>query len=151
VKRLLVSLLSGALFALGLALSGMTDPHKVLGFLDIAGHWDPTLAVVMGGAMLGFLPAARFARGSRRPLLAPRFHLAPYARVDLALVMGSLLFGIGWGLAGYCPGPALLAATARPGALSFLAGMLGGMGLFAAVRAAVGRWQPAPRLQEGDA
>lgn len=134
MKRGLVSFAAGLLFALGLGLSGMTQPEKVLGFLDIAGHWDPSLMFVMGGAVLfGLIVFPRvLARG--RPLLAPTFHIPAQHAIDAPLVGGSVLFGIGWGLSGYCPGPAIVStATLTPGALVFCFSMIAGMVLFAAV------------------
>ena len=122
--RNLIAGISGLVFGLGLILSGMTDPHKVLGFLDITGLWDPSLAFVMGGAVL--VAALAFAVAGRRGALA-RLPVA----VDRRLLLGAMLFGIGWGLAGYCPGPAivLLGSGSSDGAI-FAIGMVGGMGLF---------------------
>lgn len=119
--RPLFSLAIGLVFGIGLCLSGMTAPAKVQGFLDVAGAWDPSLAFVMAGAIGIGLVLFRIAR--RR--LAPPSH-----RVDAALVAGSLLFGVGWGLVGYCPGPALAAlGSLDPKALTFVAAMLAGTGL----------------------
>lgn len=128
IAALAASLVSGVLFGAGLALSGMTDPAKVLGFLDIAGQWDPTLLFVLGGAVGVTVVAFRLVLRRPRPLLAPRFHLPARQDLDPPLVFGSALFGIGWGLSGYCPGPAV-ALLAAPGgeALLFLPAMLGGM------------------------
>lgn len=122
--RNLIAGISGLVFGLGLILSGMTDPHKVLGFLDITGLWDPSLAFVMGGAVL--VAALAFAVAGRRGALA-RLPVA----VDRRLLLGAVLFGIGWGLAGICPGPAivLLGSGSSDGAI-FAIGMVGGMGLF---------------------
>lgn len=122
--RNLIAGISGLMFGLGLILSGMTDPHKVLGFLDITGLWDPSLAFVMGGAVL--VVALAFAIAGRRGALA-RLPVA----VDRRLLLGAVLFGIGWGLAGICPGPAivLLGSGSSDGAI-FAIGMVGGMGLF---------------------
>lgn len=129
----LVGLLSGGLFAVGLALSGMTDPGKVLGFLDVAGAWDPTLAFVMGGAV-GFhflwlrFAAPRFATGVPLPSRAPA------ASIDARLVGGAAIFGVGWGLSGYCPGPALVtAAYGRSEALWFSLALVAGVFAFRAL------------------
>lgn len=107
--RIVAALIAGLLFGFGLALSGMMDPERVLGFLDIAGHWDPSLAFVLAGAVgmsaLGYLIRARLTR----PVLAAEFQVPTSRRVDARLLGGSALFGIGWGLAGLCPGPALAA------------------------------------------
>lgn len=128
---LLAALLSGLLFGLGLTVSGMVNPAKVLGFLDFAGHWDPSLALVMAAAIP--VAALGFAVGHRRkaPLCAPAFAGPPKARVDTRLVTGAVLFGIGWGLAGFCPGPAL-ASMGFGGwrVLVFVAAMLAGMAAF---------------------
>jgi uncharacterized membrane protein YedE/YeeE len=125
-----VGLLSGLVFAAGLVLSGMTDPARVLGFLDFAGDWDPRLALVMVGAIGVHFSALRWAARSQAPQSQP-FSVAPHARITRQLVVGAALFGAGWGLAGYCPGPALvsLGLGAREGSV-FLLAMLGGMGLF---------------------
>lgn len=123
----LTALLAGLIFGLGLILSGMTDPHKVLGFLDIAGLWDPSLAFVMGGAVS--VTAVAFAVARRRQSTAYAMAL-PTTGIDRSLVLGALIFGVGWGLAGICPGPAivLVGSGAIEGwifALGMAAGMLG--------------------------
>lgn len=120
----------GLVFGLGLIVSGMTDPGKVLGFLDLAGPWDPSLAFVMGGAILVTLIAFRGSR-SAKPLCAPAFQEPATTRIDRRLLAGSALFGIGWGLAGICPGPALvLAGMLRAEMLWFGGAILAGMWLF---------------------
>lgn len=103
----LVSLVAGVVFGLGLAVAEMTNPLKVLDFLDLAGHWDPSLAFVMGGAVMVTLVAFRFVLRRPVPLYGDRFHLPTLTQLDRKLLGGAALFGIGWGLAGYCPGPAL--------------------------------------------
>jgi len=103
----LVALLAGTVFGLGLAISRMIDPAKVIGFLDVAGDWDPSLAFVMGSALLVTTPAFAWARRRARPLLGERFRLPTRSDVDARLVLGAVLFGVGWGLGGFCPGPAL--------------------------------------------
>ncbi len=128
---LVISLVSGLLFGLGLTISGMINPAKVLGFLDVTGHWDPSLAFVMAAAIpvaaAGFALARRF----QAPLCAPAFSGPTKNRLDFRLVGGALLFGVGWGLAGYCPGPAL-ASLGLGGwrVLVFVASMLVGMVVF---------------------
>lgn len=107
MKRIAAALVGGALFGAGLAISGMTDPDKVLAFLDVAGTWDPTLALVMGGALAVSLPGFAWVRRRARSLYGDPLPAPPPARIDARLVLGSVLFGVGWGLAGYCPGPAL--------------------------------------------
>jgi uncharacterized membrane protein YedE/YeeE len=127
----LTSLLSGLVFGLGLIVSGMVNPAKVLGFLDMAGRWDPSLALVMGGAVsvgvIAFYAAGRRARsvlGAPMPDPARR-------KFDRRSLLGSLAFGVGWGMAGFCPGPALVAlGTGRTKAFVFVAAMLAGMALF---------------------
>lgn len=128
---ILFAFLAGLVFGLGLILSGMTDPSKVLGFLDLAGNWDPSLAFVMGGAILVGSIAFRFAGKESRTWLGETMRLPTATRIDRRLVAGSLLFGIGWGIAGYCPGPAL-ASLAQGGSkpLIFVGAMLAGMALY---------------------
>jgi len=129
--RLLAAFASGALFAAGLVLGGMTQPAKIVGFLDVAGRWDPSLALVMGGAVATYAVAFRLTRRRARPLLADGFVLPTRRDIDARLIAGAALFGVGWGLAGYCPGPALasLAAGAEQ-AVCFVAAMLIGMAIF---------------------
>lgn len=126
--RLLVPLASGALFAVGLAVSGMCRPEKVLGFLDFFGAWDASLAFVMGGAVLVHFLAQRLARRMSAPLYAPAFPRFTRDHLDAPLLVGAALFGVGWGLVGYCPGPAIVSfgAAARD-ALLFLPAMALGM------------------------
>ena len=129
--KLLMALLAGLLFGLGLILSGMTNPAKVLGFLDLAGNWDPSLAFVMGGALLVGSLVFPFATKRPKSILGDALRLPTATRIDRRLVLGGLTFGVGWGLAGYCPGPAL-ASLAQGGTkpLLFFAAMLVGMALF---------------------
>jgi hypothetical protein len=129
--QIIVSLLVGLLFGIGLIVSGMTDPSKVTGFLDLAGRWDPSLAFVMGGAILVGLGAFRVAGKRERTLLGQAMRLPTSTHIDRRLVLGSLAFGAGWGLGGFCPGPALaslLTGGAKP--VLFTLAMLAGMGLF---------------------
>lgn len=129
--RILMALIAGLVFGIGLIVSGMTDPAKVLGFLDLAGRWDPSLALVMAGAILVAFPAFRFAARRRQSLLGEPMHLPTATRIDRRLVLGSLAFGAGWGLAGFCPGPALASlATGGEQPLIFCIAMLAGMGIF---------------------
>ena len=128
---LIASLLSGLVFGLGLIVSGMANPAKVLGFLDLAGAWDPSLALVMAGAIAVGLVAFGVAKGRTRSLLGVEMKLPTSRQIDRRLVGGSLLFGIGWGIAGYCPGPALVAlGMGQLKAVVFVAAMLAGMALF---------------------
>ena len=126
---LLTSLFAGLLFGLGLALSGMVDPAKVTGFLDLAGNWDPSLGFVMGGALLVFTPGYLLLVKPRRvSLLGEPIAALPAPVVDRRLIGGSALFGIGWGLVGICPGPALsLISTGQPMVLLFIAAMVSGI------------------------
>ena len=121
----------GLLFGLGLILSGMTDPSKVIGFLDIFGLWDPSLALVMGGAIaVGFFA---FALAKKRDVnfLGGALHLPTSSQIDKPLVIGAVLFGAGWGVAGFCPGPALVSlASGQIKAAAFVVFMLAGMQLF---------------------
>ena len=131
--RLFPAFLSGVLFAFGLAIGGMTDPRKVIAFLDFAGDWDPSLAFVMGGAVLVFSLAIRWSRRRTAPLFGDAFRLPTRRDIDTPLVAGAALFGIGWGLGGYCPGPALVGAMSfQSGALLFTGSMLAGMAIFSA-------------------
>lgn len=129
IARVTVALLSGALFGYGLSLSGMVDPARVLGFLDIAsGHWDPSLMFVLGGAVCVAFVAVAIQRRLPKPVLDTQFHIPERTDIDARLVGGSLLFGIGWGLAGFCPGPALSAlTTGLAPVLLFVAAMIAGM------------------------
>lgn len=119
--------IAGLLFGLGLALSGMTDPARVLGFLDIAGAWDPTLMWVLGGSVITAFIGYRAALGRKAPLLGGVFQLPTRQALDARLLGGAALFGIGWGLSGYCPGPAIasLAAPTAP-LIAMLAAMIAG-------------------------
>ena len=120
----------GALFALGLAISGMADPARVRGFLDLFGDWDPTLAFVMAGAIGVYAPLRLLAKRRTHPVLATQFHEPTRRQIDPKLVGGAALFGVGWGLSGYCPGPALVSAgTGALGVLAFLGAMIAGMAL----------------------
>ena len=141
-KKMFFALLAGALFAVGLVLSGMTQPAKIIGFLNVAalvdparfGRWDPSLAFVMGGALLVTLVAfAVTPRPGRKPWLADSFQLPTRKDIDARLVLGAALFGTGWGLAGYCPGPALASVvTGGLDTLVFVVALVAGM--WAAVR-----------------
>lgn len=126
--RTLVSVASGALFGLGLMLSGMTDTTKVQGWLDLFGDWDPTLAFVLGGALLPMLLAWRIAARRRTALSGAPFPAVPGLPIDRQLLAGSALFGVGWALAGFCPGPAIAAlAWGGTGTTVFVLAMAGGM------------------------
>ncbi|MDR6390423.1 DUF6691 family protein [Paraburkholderia phenoliruptrix] len=128
---LLTALLSGLLFGVGLMVSGMANPAKVLGFLDLAGRWDPSLAFVMIGAIAVGSIAFLFARRRKQSLLGLAMRIPAHTGVTLRLVLGSAVFGVGWGLAGFCPGPALVALGAGvPKAWVFVAAMLAGMAVF---------------------
>jgi uncharacterized membrane protein YedE/YeeE len=132
VPRIFAALGCGFIFGLGLAISGMMNPAKVIGFLDVAGSWDPTLAFVMGGALLVTVPAYRLILGRGHPVLAGGFSLPSNTRLDTPLILGSALFGVGWGLVGFCPGPAVAAVvTGLPAVLGFVAAMVAGMTLHA--------------------
>ena len=125
------ALLSGLVFGLGLIVSGMANPAKVLGFLDLAGAWDPSLAFVMGGAILVGFFAFLIAKKRTRSFIGAEMKLPTASAIDSRLLTGSALFGAGWGVAGFCPGPALVAlGTGEPKALVFVAAMLVGMRIF---------------------
>ena len=132
VLAFLTPLLAGLVFGLGLIVSGMANPAKVLGFLDLAGIWDPSLALVMGGAIAIGAIFFFIARHRKVSLLNAPMKLPTSRAIDRRLVIGSLLFGIGWGLAGFCPGPGLVAlGMGEMKALWFVAAMLAGMGVYA--------------------
>ena len=135
VLRVLAALVSGLVFGLGLAVSGMMNPAKVIGFLDVAGDWDPTLVFVMVGALLVTVPAYRLIQKRGRPVLEEGFSFPEKENVDAPLVWGSALFGVGWGLVGFCPGPAVAAlGTGLAPVLAFVAAMISGMALHAWLR-----------------
>ena len=143
--QILMALIAGLIFGLGLILSGMTNPAKVIGFLDLAGNWDPSLALVMAGAIaVSFVPF-RIARNRSMALLGGPIRLPTASDIDRRLVLGSLAFGMGWGLAGYCPGPALaslLSGGAKP--LLFVISMLAGMAVFELLQRRP--WAPRPKV-----
>lgn len=145
MRHRVVEFLVGLVFGLGLILAGMTDPGKVQGFLDLAGPWDPSLAFVMGGAILVGIGAFAVARRRTTAFLGGAMHLSGRRGIDGRLVIGSLVFGVGWGLAGFCPGPALVALGAGHWqALLFTLAMLAGMAVHELSA------QPAPHLQPED-
>ena len=120
--KLIASYAIGLVFGLGISVSGMANPAKVLNFFDVAGTWDPSLAFVMGGALLVALPGYRVVLRRPSPVLAPVFQLPAASRIDARLLGGSAVFGVGWGIAGFCPGGALPAlGTLRPEVLTFVA------------------------------
>lgn len=126
--RLISSFLCGLLFALGLGISGMTRPDKVIGFLDVAGNWDPTLAFVMAGALAVVLPAFFWILRQPAPLLGGDFALPQKHKMEGRLLGGAALFGAGWGLSGYCPGPAIVSLVTLHGSvIAFVLAMVGGL------------------------
>lgn len=128
MRSLVIAALTGVLFGLGLLVSGMTVPARVTGFLDVTGAWDPTLAFVMAGAIAIHAPLARLVRSRQAPLFSPRFHLPALRGIDPKLIAGAALFGVGWGLSGYCPGPALVSVGGGTTAvLAFVGAMLAGI------------------------
>jgi uncharacterized membrane protein YedE/YeeE len=129
--QVLMAFIVGLVFGIGLILAGMTNPAKVQGFLDLAGQWDPSLAFVMGGAILVGILVFPFAEKRERALLGDPMRLPTATRIDRRLVAGALAFGAGWGLAGFCPGPAVATlASGRTEVLLFVGAMLAGMGIF---------------------
>ncbi len=128
--RMLVALVGGIVFGAGLAVSGMADPSRVTAFLDLFGRWDPTLAFVMAGAILPMALAWRVQRRAPQALSGDAFRVPPTTKLDAPLAIGALLFGVGWGLSGICPGPAIANLGLAPLAiLPFLAAMAAGMTL----------------------
>jgi uncharacterized membrane protein YedE/YeeE len=140
----LFSLLAGLVFGIGLIVSGMSNPAKVLGFLDLAGKWDPSLALVMGGAVAVGLVAYALAKRRKTTWLGLPMLMPIATHIDRRLVIGSVLFGVGWGLAGICPGPALVLVGAGVAkGIIFAAAMLAGMGVFEVLERAAKK--PPPR------
>ncbi|MGQ0577605.1 MAG: DUF6691 family protein [Betaproteobacteria bacterium] len=128
MKRAIVAFACGLVFGAGLIVSQMSNPAKVIGFLDITGKWDPSLALVMGGAVVVFGVLLRLALRQGTPLLAARFTIPEKDRVDAPLMVGALIFGVGWGLSGFCPGPAIVSAAFGDGRVwAFVAAMVAGM------------------------
>ncbi|MEQ8405007.1 MAG: YeeE/YedE family protein [Oceanicaulis sp.] len=139
MTRLLSSLLAGLVFGLGLVISGMVNPAKVQNFLDVAGAWDPSLALVMGAALIVTAIGYKLVLRLPHPLFEASFQIPQLTRIDARLLGGAAVFGAGWGLAGFCPGPAITAATlGRWEVFLFLAAMLAGIGLW--------RWVIAPMI-----
>ena len=128
IKQLPIFIISGLLFGAGLAISGMADPQRVRGFLDIFGTWDPTLVFVMGGAVIVMMLAWPLQRRMLHPLLTNQFQLPDRKDIDLPLILGAITFGLGWAIAGLCPGPALIGLVLEPiSALTFVVAMTIGM------------------------
>ncbi|MBX3259789.1 MAG: YeeE/YedE family protein [Labilithrix sp.] len=151
MRAVLVGFGAGALFGAGLVVSGMTRPSKVLGFLDVAGAWDASLAFVMVGAIAVHAAAYQWIRRRGAPRFAPRLDLPAQRRVDVRLLAGAALFGVGWGLGGFCPGPALTSVAAlAPGALVFVAAMTAGM-LLQHLSDRSARAKPSPPLEGREA
>ena len=127
--RHLTAFLSGALFSIGLAVSGMIKPTKVIGFMDVTGDWDATLAFVMGGALLVFAPAYRWVLSkNERPLYEAKFDVSPTRGITPQLIIGSVIFGVGWAIAGFCPATAITALPAFSyNAISVVVGMMAGI------------------------
>lgn len=140
------ALITGVLFGAGLALSGMTDPAKVLGFLDIAGQWVPDLAFVMASALAITLVATPLVLRLNKPVFAPDFSLPTRQSIDRRLIGGGVLFGIGWGVWGYCPGPAITAlAYGKTDTVLFVGAMVAGMALDSALTRLTSHWQSASK------
>jgi uncharacterized protein len=131
MKSSLISFLCGAVFAIGLGISGMTQPGKVTAFLDFTGNWDPSLLFVMVGAILVYFIGFRLVVKKPKPIFTGAFQIPTLRKVDRPLALGSAIFGVGWGLAGFCPGPALTSVvTLRSENLFFVVAMFLGMALF---------------------
>ena len=135
MNRLVAAAIAGLVFGLGLGISGMGDPARVIGFLDVTGAWDPSLLFVMGGSIAVHAPFVRWIRRRGRPYLDAQLHLPTVSRIDRRLIAGAAIFGVGWGLIGYCPGPAVLASAGlRSSALLALAGIVIGTAAVAAIQ-----------------
>lgn len=140
MKHRISEFVIGLIFGIGLTVSGMTDPGKVIGFLDLFGAWDPSLALVMGGAIFIGVFAFALARKRSTTFLGGALHLPAARDMDRRLLVGSLLFGAGWGLAGFCPGPAIVSVgSGQPKAMVFVLAMLAGMWLFERLDQRAGR------------
>lgn len=140
MPALFLALLTGLIFGTGIALSGMINPAKVLNFFDIAGTWDPSLAFVMGGALIVTAIGYRFVLKSPRPLFDRQFHLPTRKDIDMPLLAGSAIFGIGWGIAGFCPGGSIPAlGLMQTDAVIFVAAMIAGIAITRVVRHAMSR------------
>jgi hypothetical protein len=145
VKQSISAFLCGGMFAAGLAISGMVKPSKVVGFLDVTGAWDPTLAFVMGGALLVFMPTYHLIVRRARPVLAASFDIPKRKDVNVQLVAGASMFGVGWGIAGLCPAAGIAALPAlSPNAIAVTLGMAIGIVATRAVRKAGAPAEPAP-------
>lgn len=135
MKAAFGAFLSGLIFAVGLAISGMTQPKKVLAFLDIFGEWDPSLMGVMVGAIFIYSIAYRLVLKRQKPLIEEKLQIPEPKKIDRPLIVGALIFGVGWGLAGFCPGPALTSlGTLQTTPILFCLGLIGGMIVFKLLR-----------------
>ena len=145
---ILVNAIAGLLFGFGLLISGMADPAKVLNFLDVLGTWDPSLAFVMAGAVAVTIVGYRAAFRRPAPLLTQRFHLPTATAIDRRVVLGAAIFGIGWGLTGFCPGPAIVSIPLlAQGTMVFVPAMLAGMAI---ARALVARNADVPTIADDE-
>lgn len=127
MKNNFIALIAGIIFGMGLTISEMVDPARVIGFLNITGDWDPTLALVMGSALLITFPSFTYILRRRNPIFADKFSLPGKKHLDKSLLIGASLFGLGWGIAGFCPGPAITAmVTLSPDVMLFVLAMLTG-------------------------
>ena len=143
--RLVLYYIIGLVFGVGISISGMANPAKVLNFFDVAGMWDPSLAFVMGGAVVVTFIGYRFVLKRPAPLMDPKFHLPTRRDLDLPLLAGSATFGIGWGIAGFCPGGALPAlGTGRSEVFVFVAALLAGIIFAKLIKAVLARRENAP-------
>jgi uncharacterized membrane protein YedE/YeeE len=150
MKANISALLTGFIFAVGLGISGMTDANKVIAFLDLAGNWDPSLALVMVGAIGTHLVLMRLILRRQSPLFAGAFGLPTHQDIDKKLIVGAGLFGIGWGLGGFCPGPAMVSsASLAPEAMIFTAAMVAGMVAHGALKKA--KVDPSPPVATSEA
>ncbi|HKI98602.1 MAG TPA: DUF6691 family protein [bacterium] len=137
----------GLVFAIGLGVGGMTQPAKIVGFLDVSGHWDPTLVFVLAGAVGSYMLAYRWIRRKRHPVFAMRFQIPRTSVIDTRLVLGSAIFGVGWGIGGFCPGPAITSfASGQMAPVVVALSMLAGVALFDLTPLGAlplgARWQP---------
>ncbi len=143
MKNNISSLIIGLIFALGLGISGMTNPERIIGFLDIFGDWNPSLVFVMIGALAVHAPLYRMIRKTQSPVFAKKFQVPSRSDISFQLILGSILFGLGWGLVGYCPAPAITAiASLSPEPILFVGAMIMGMLIYRSIERAIEKRRP---------
>lgn len=146
MKTILLAFASGSLFSIGLGISGMTQPMNIIGFLDVTGEWNPTLVFVLASSVGVYFLVSQFVLKRKAPILASAFAIPPKGKLDARLIGGAMLFGVGWGISGYCPGPALTSIpSGAPYVLVFVGSMIAGMLLFQWVQPVFAKSAPGQR------